>query len=166
MAIALAATSIIFKDDDSYSAKLLQGAALVCLQGVFNSDGGRIDEEMLIQFEKEVKERIKELFNGYEPDLGYNGTDDFREGNKSSEGVIKPRSTRLKIIERTERRNMLVAASTSSAASNMRSQDCFQLPRVTTAKMINCREARAASEKPLDHGMNRQPLVHHSLLSN
>ncbi|GKE04735.1 hypothetical protein Tco_1396753, partial [Tanacetum coccineum] len=33
MAIALAATSIIFKDDDSYSDKLLQCAASVCLQG-------------------------------------------------------------------------------------------------------------------------------------
>ncbi|PWA78098.1 hypothetical protein CTI12_AA216930 [Artemisia annua] len=39
---------------------------------------------------------------------------------KSSKGVTKPRSPRLKIIERTERRKMVVAAATSSAASNMR----------------------------------------------
>nr|GEX30817.1 protein TPX2 [Tanacetum cinerariifolium] len=39
---------------------------------------------------------------------------------KSSKGVTKPRSPRLKIIERTERRKMEVAAATSSAASNMR----------------------------------------------
>ncbi|KAI7755347.1 hypothetical protein M8C21_009790 [Ambrosia artemisiifolia] len=39
---------------------------------------------------------------------------------KSSKGVTKPKSPRLKIIERTERRKMVVAAATSSAASNMR----------------------------------------------
>ncbi|KAJ9550339.1 hypothetical protein OSB04_014384 [Centaurea solstitialis] len=39
---------------------------------------------------------------------------------KSSKGVTKPKSPKLKIIERTERRRMVVAAATSSAASNMR----------------------------------------------
>ncbi|KAF5756076.1 putative TPX2 central domain-containing protein [Helianthus annuus] len=39
---------------------------------------------------------------------------------KSSKGVTKPKSPRLKIIERTERRKMVVTAATSSAASNMR----------------------------------------------
>lgn len=39
---------------------------------------------------------------------------------KSSRGVTKPKSPRLKINERTERRKMIVAAATSSAASNMR----------------------------------------------
>ncbi|XP_024991270.1 protein TPX2 [Cynara cardunculus var. scolymus] len=39
---------------------------------------------------------------------------------KSSKGVTKPKSPKLKIIERTERRKMVVAAATSSAASNMR----------------------------------------------
>ncbi|KAL8228520.1 hypothetical protein R6Q57_016104 [Mikania cordata] len=39
---------------------------------------------------------------------------------KSSKGVTKPKSPRLKITERTERRKMVVAAATSSAASNMR----------------------------------------------
>nr|GFA10793.1 hypothetical protein [Tanacetum cinerariifolium] len=33
MTAALAATSIVLKDDDSYSQKLLQDAASVCLQG-------------------------------------------------------------------------------------------------------------------------------------
>ncbi|KAI3736113.1 hypothetical protein L6452_15646 [Arctium lappa] len=39
---------------------------------------------------------------------------------KSSKGVTRPKSPKLKIIERTERRKMVVAAATSSAASNMR----------------------------------------------
>ncbi|KAK9049236.1 hypothetical protein SSX86_031797, partial [Deinandra increscens subsp. villosa] len=38
----------------------------------------------------------------------------------SSRGVTKPKLPRLNVTERTERRKMVVAAATSSAASNMR----------------------------------------------
>ncbi|KAK9048203.1 hypothetical protein SSX86_032834, partial [Deinandra increscens subsp. villosa] len=39
---------------------------------------------------------------------------------RSSRGVTKPKLPRLNVSERTERRKMVVAAATSSAASNMR----------------------------------------------
>ncbi|PWA78325.1 targeting protein for XKLP2 [Artemisia annua] len=44
----------------------------------------------------------------------------FQKAFLTLKGVTKPRSITLKIIERTERRKMVVAAAMPSATSNMR----------------------------------------------
>ncbi|GJX78108.1 protein TPX2 [Tanacetum coccineum] len=76
---------------------------------------------------------------------------------RSSKGVTKPRSPRLKIIERTERRKMVVAAATSSAASNMSyDMDAIRLQQhtkdvITSSTVDGSYSTLAPEELSLDH---------------